>query len=163
MDPLSIFGAVGTTLQLIKEIWKMCRWMQGVFEKYTEGDKTLQSIALECNIYGESIKTIGYWLKKNQTAKGLSRQMRTTHNAITLVQVSMANISLDLKKFQGTGSLASLKEQNLSKRKLQIRLFQAFAMNAVKMQWFQDTMRLHLVELRAHAATLHLCLGVIDL
>ena len=75
----------------------------------------------------------------------------------------MANILLDLKKCQDNGDLTSLKDRKISKQKLQIKLFQQFVMNKLKMQWFQETMRLHLVELRAHAATLHLTLGVIEL
>ena len=66
----------------MKEIWEGLQWMQGIYETYSDGDKTLQSMALECNIYGDSIKAIGQWLKKNQGAKGLTRQMRTTHNAV---------------------------------------------------------------------------------
>ena len=42
-------------------------------------------------------------------------------------------------------------------------MFQQFILNTTKQQWFQETMRIHLVELRAHAATLHLTLGVIEL
>ena len=163
MDPISVIGAVGTTLQLIKDIWDGLQWMQQVYETYSEGDKTLRSMALECNIYGESIKTVGRWLRQNQTRKDLTRQMRTTHNAITLVQVSMANVLLDLKKYQDTGELTSMRNGKISQRKLQIKLFQQLLANAVKMQWFQETMRLHLVELRAHAATLHLTLSVIEM
>lgn len=163
MEPFAVLCAVGTTLKVVKDIWEGLQWMQQIYETYTDGDKTLQSIALECNIYGESIKTIGQWLKKNENATGLGRQMRTTHNAITLVQVSMANILLDLKKCQDNGDSTSLKDRKISKQKLQIKLFQQFVMNKLKMQWFQETMRLHLVELRAHAATLHLTLGVIEL
>ncbi|KAL8990128.1 MAG: hypothetical protein Q9169_008204, partial [Polycauliona sp. 2 TL-2023] len=36
-------------------------------------------------------------------------------------------------------------------------------MDKAKQQWFADTMRGHLIEMRANAATLHLCLSVIDL
>lgn len=163
MDPFTVLCAVGTTLKVVKEIWEGLQWMQQIYETYTDGDKTLQSIALECNIYGVSTKTIGQWLRKNQNATSLTRQMRTTHNAITLVQVSMANVLLDIKKSQGTGNLTSMKDRKLSNRKLQIKMFQELVMSKVKMQWFQETMRLHLVELRAHAATLHLNLGVIEL
>ena len=163
MDPITVLAAVGTTLKIVKDIWEGLQWMQRIYETYTEGDKTLQSIALECNIYGESIKTIGQWLKKNQAATGLTRQMRTTHNAITLVQVSMANVRLDLRRFKDSGDQTSVKDTKVSKEKANIRIFQQFAMNKVKLQWFQETMRIHLVELRAHAATLHLTLGVIEL
>ena len=135
--------------------------MQRIYEVHTEGDKTLQSISLECNIYGESIKTVGQWLKKNQASAGLSRQMRTTHNAITLVQVSMANLRLDLKKFQVGVDVNQLKDKKSTKER--IKIFQQLMMNKAKLQWFMETMRLHLVELRAHAATLHLTLSVIDL
>ncbi|KAK0515443.1 hypothetical protein JMJ35_001477 [Cladonia borealis] len=161
MDPITILGAVGTTLKIVKEICEGLQWMQRVYENMTNGNKILQSIALECNIYGESIKAIGQWLKNNKNATGLKRQMRTTQNAITLVQCSMANLLLDLKKCQETGDKSSVKK--LSKDKLNIKMFQQFILNAAKQQWFQETMKIHLVELRAHAATLHLTLGVIEL
>ena len=161
MDPLTILAAVGTTLKIVKEICEGLQWMQRVYENITNGDKVLQSIALECNIYGESIKAIGQWLKNNKDATGLKRQMRTTQNAITLVQCSMANLLLDLKKCQETGDKASVKK--ISKDKLNLKMFQQFILNTAKQQWFQETMRIHLVELRAHAATLHLTLGVIEL
>ena len=163
MDPITVLAAVGTTLKIVKEIWEGLQWMQRIYENHTEGDKTLQSIALECSIYGESIKTIGQWLKRNEAATRLTRQMRTTHNAITLVQVSMANVLRDLKKFQDSGDQTSMKDKKFSKEKMNIKIFQQFVMNSVKLQWFQETMRIHLVELRAHAATLHLTLGVIEL
>ncbi|KAL9127321.1 MAG: hypothetical protein Q9217_003783 [Psora testacea] len=163
MDPITVLAAAATTLKIVKEVWDGLQWMQRIYETYTEGDKLLQSIALECNIYGESIKTIGLWLKNNQAATGLTRQMRTTHSAITLVQVSMANVLLDLKRFQGNGDQLSMKDKKISKEKMNIKLFQQFIMNKAKQQWFQETMRIHLVELRAHAATLHLTLGVIEL
>ena len=163
MDPITVLAAVGTTLKIVKEIWDGLQWMQRVYENYTDGDKTLQSLSLECNIYGESIKTVGQWLRKNQSATNLTRQMRTTHNAITLVQVSMANVLLDLKRFQDNGDLSSLKNQKISKEKMNIKMFQQMIMNKAKQQWFSETMRIHLVELRAHAATLHLTLGVIEL
>ncbi|KAL9608476.1 MAG: hypothetical protein Q9167_006696 [Letrouitia subvulpina] len=163
MDPVSVLVAVGTTLKVIKEVWDGLQWMQRIYETYTEGDKSLQSIALECNIYGESIKTIGQWLKRNQGTTGLTRQLRTTNNAITLVQVSMGNVLLDLRKFQGGGNQRSIGDSRISREKQNIKLFQQFIMNRAKQQWFAETMRLHLVELRAHAATLHLTLSVIDL
>ena len=154
---------VGTTLKVIKEVWDGLQWMQRIYETYTEGDKSLQSIALECSIYGESIKTIGQWLKRNQTATGLTRQLRTTNNAITLVQVSMANVLLDLKKFKSGDNQRNTNDTRISREKQNIKLFQQFIMNRAKQQWFAETMRLHLIELRAHAATLHLTLGVIEL
>ena len=163
MDPLTVLAAVGTTLKIVKEVWGGLQWMQRVYETTTGGDRLLQSIALECNIYRESIKTIGQWLKMNQATTGLARQMRTTHNAITLVKVSMANVLLDLKKFQDTGDQTSMKDQKISKEKLNIKMFQQFIISQAKLHWFQQTMKIHLVELRAHAATLHLTLGVIDL
>ena len=163
MDPITIIAAVGTTLKIMKEIWRGLQWMQQVYENYSKGDKTLRSIGLECNIYAESIKTIGQWLKKHRAAKGLVRQMRTTHNAITLVQVSMANVLLDLKRFQNHKGKSSPKDKDISQEKENMKLFQQYIVNKAKMQWFQETMRLHLVELRAHAATLHLTLGVIEL
>ena len=161
MDPITVLAAAGTTLKIIKEVWEGLQWMQRVYETYVKGDKTLRSMSLECNIYGESIKTIGQWLKKHEASKGLTRQMRTTHNAITLVQVSMANLLLDIKKFQAGGDLAISKDKKSSKER--IRIFQQLMINKAKQQWFAETMRLHLVELRAHAATLHLTLGVIEL
>lgn len=89
--------------------------------------------------------------------------MRTTHNAITLVQVSMANVLLDLKRFQDTGDQRRMNNKELSKERTNIKLFQQFVMHKARLQWFQETMRIHLVELRAHAATLHLTLGIIEL
>ena len=163
MDPITVLAAVGTTLKIVKEVWEGLQWMQRIYETFTEGDKSLQSIALECNIYGESIKTIGQWLKKNQAATGLTRQMRTTHHAITLIQVSMANVLLDLKRFLSRGKQRVVKDTRISREKENIKLFQQFIMNKAKQQWFSATMNLHLVELRAHAATLHLTLGVIEL
>lgn len=163
MDPVTVLIAVGTTLKILKEVWQGLQWMHRVYETHTKGDKTLQLMALECNIYGESIKTIGQWLKKCQTATGMSRQMRTTHNAVTLVQVSMANVLLDLKKYQDSGDRTSVNDKKMSSKEINIRMFQQFIMKKAKLQWFQETMRIHLVELRAHAATLHLTLGVIDL
>ena len=163
MDPITVLAAVGTTLKIVKEVWQGLQWLQRIYETHTEGDRTLQSLALECNIYGESIKTIGQWLKKNQSATGLTRQMRTTHNAITLVQVSMANVLLDLKRFQDDGDQASLKDKKFARERMNLKMIQQLVISKAKMQWFQETMRLHLVELRAHAATLHLTLGVIEL
>ena len=163
MDPVSILSVVGVTLQLLKVVWGGLQWMQRVYETLSNGDKSLQSIALECNIYGESIKTIGQWLKRNRNATGLTRQMRTTHNAITLVQVSMMNLKLDMEKFQSVGNKKTLKDTRLTREKQNIKMFKDFLMNKAKQQWFSETMRLHVVELRAHAATLHLTLGVIDL
>ena len=80
MDPITILGAVGTTLKIVKEVCQGLQWMQRVYESTKRGDKILQLIALECNIYGDSIKTIGQWLKKNKDMTGLKRQMRTTQN-----------------------------------------------------------------------------------
>ena len=163
MDPITVLAAVGTTLKIVKEVWEGLQWMQRIYETYTQGDKTLRSMALECNIYGESIKTIGQWIKKSQTTTGLTRQMRTTHNAITLVQVSMANVLLDLKKYQDGGDKTSVKDKKISNKEMNIKMFQQFIMKKAKLHWFQETMRIHLVELRANAATLHLTLGVIEL
>lgn len=163
MDPITVLVAVGTTLKVVKEVWEGLQWMQRVFETFAGGDKTLQLMALECNIYGESIKTIGQWLIKSQTSTGLTRQLRTTHNAITLVQVSMANVLLDLKKYQDSGDKTIMRDRKMSNREMNIKLFQQFIAKKAKMQWFAETMRTHLVELRAHAATLHLTLSVIDL
>ena len=83
--------------------------------------------------------------------------------AITLVQVSLANLLLDLKRVQQSGDGTSAKDQKLSKEKSNFRAFQISMLNTAKQQWFQETMKIHLTELRAHAATLHLTLGVIDL
>ncbi|KAL8935901.1 MAG: hypothetical protein Q9216_005200 [Gyalolechia sp. 2 TL-2023] len=177
MDPISVLAAVGTTLLTVKEVWQCAQWMQKIYELYTEGDKFLQQIALECYIYGESIKAIGHWLRKNQSSTRLRRQMRITHNAIVLVQVSMENVSRDLTKFKdgvhGTSTkdtkLSKQKQdmkmfqQFISKQKQDMKMFQQFITNKAKQQWFSETMRLHLIELRAHTATLHLALGVIEL
>ena len=164
MEVIALLKIVGTTLKIVKEIWEGAQWMQRVHETYCNGDKTLQSIALECNIYGESIKAIGQWLKRNQAEKDLLRQMRTTYNALTLVQVSMANVLLDLKKFKAKGSSKSTtKDTRLAREKENILMFKHFMMNKAKQQWFADIMRGHLTELRAHAAILHMCLGVIEL
>ena len=164
MDPVSVLVGLGTTLKVVKEVWETAQWMHRIYETQTGGDKTLQRVALECNIYGESIKTIGYWLKKNQKAKNLVRQMRTTNNAITLVQVSMQNVLLDLKRFRSDGEQKFIgKGQSLTNRKVQAKIFAQLLMNHAKLQWFQETMKSHLGEMRAHAAILHLTLGVIDL
>ena len=115
MDPFSILGVVVTTLKIMKEVCEGLRWMQRVYESISQGSETLQSLALECNIYAESIKTIGQWLKMNKDATGLKRQMRTTHSAITLVKVSMANLLLDLRRIEGDGDKKNLKENQPSK------------------------------------------------
>lgn len=163
VDPLTVLGAVSTTLHLIKVIWDTAKWMQEVYETMTHGDKTLQSISLECHIYGDSIKTIGKWMKENQTTTGLKRQIGTTHNAITLVKCSMQNLHLDLKKMQNGGKKISSKDRSLPKEILRIKLLKQSLGIALKRQWFQQTMVLHLTELRAHTATLHLTLSVIEL
>lgn len=163
MDPFTILGAVVSALLTTKEVWETLQWMQKIYEIYTDGDKFLQSIALECFIYGESIKAIGHWLKKNQYATTLVRQMRITHNAISLVQVSMASVLRDLNRFKDNADVKSTKDTRFSKQKQDIKLFQQFVKNKAKHQWFSETMGLHLIELRAHAATLHLTLGVIEL
>ena len=75
----------------------------------------------------------------------------------------MANVLLDLKKFKSGGKQKVVKDTRISREKENMRLFQQFIMNKAKQQWFAQTMGLHLVELRAHAATLHLTLSVIDL
>ncbi|KAL9007814.1 MAG: hypothetical protein Q9173_006995 [Seirophora scorigena] len=163
MDPFTILGAVVSALLTTKEVWETLQWMQKIYEIYTDGDKFLQSIALECFIYGESIKAIGHWLKSNQSATTLTRQMRITHNAISLVQVSMASVLRDLNRFKDSADVKSTKDTRFSKQKQDIKLFQQFVKNKAKHQWFSETMGLHLIELRAHAATLHLTLGVIEL
>ncbi|KAL8847198.1 MAG: hypothetical protein Q9221_007760 [Calogaya cf. arnoldii] len=104
MDPITIICSLAGALKIVKEVWETAQWMQKVYGTYTGGDKCLQSMALECHIYGESIKAIGQWLKRNQAATGLRRQMRTTHNAITLVRVSMANVLLDMKNYVDVAS-----------------------------------------------------------
>ena len=125
------------------------------------------SPALECKIYAESIKTIGQWLKRNQNATGLTRQMRTTQSAITLVKVSMANVLLDMKKVQGSGNpkvtKENMKDSRISRERQKIKVFQQILSSKAKQQWFSQMMKSHLTEVRAHAATLHLTLGVIDL
>ena len=133
MDPFSVLVTLGTTLKIVKEVWEGAQLLQRVYETYTDGDKTLQSIALECSIYGESIKTIGQWLKKNRTATGLTRQMRTSHNAITLIQASMANVLLDLKKFQDTRDRTAMREKKTANEK--IKMFEQLIMNKAKQQW----------------------------
>ena len=164
MDPVTVLLGLGTTLKVVKEVWETTQWMKGIYETHTGGDKTVQRMALECNIYGESIKTIGYWLKKNEKATNLARQMRTTHNAITLIQVSMQNVLLDLKRFRSDGDQKFVgKGLPVSSRKLQAKMFTQLLANHTKLQWFQDSMKSHLGEMRAHAATLHLTLGVIEL
>ncbi|KAL8978454.1 MAG: hypothetical protein Q9205_005957 [Flavoplaca limonia] len=163
MDPITIICSLAGALKLIKEVWEGAQWMQKVYGTYAGADKCLQSMALECHIYGESIKAIGQWLKRNQTATSLKRQMRTTHHAITLVRNSMANVLLDMKKYQHNPTQKSSKDTRLSRQQQNVKLFSHFLMDKAKQQWFADTMRGHLIEMRAHAATLHLCLGVIDL
>lgn len=157
MDPFSILGVVVTTLKIMKEVCEGLRWMQRVYETISQGSETLQSLALECNIYAESIKTIGQWLKMNKDATGLKRQMRTTHSAITLVKVSMANLLLDLRRIEGVG------DRKTSKEKSTFKILQQVMINTAKQQWFQEKMNIHLAELRAHASTLHLTLTVIKL
>lgn len=91
------------------------------------------------------------------------RQFRTTHNAITLVQVSMVNLSLDLEQFRNNGGQTAVKDNKISREKLNVKLLQQFLAKKAKLVWFQKAMGTHLVELRAHAATLQLTLGVIEL
>lgn len=131
--------------------------------KLRPGRQVLLSMALEYGIYGDSIKANGQWLKKNQLVTGLARQMRRTHSAITLVKVSMANILLDLNRSQSDGNQGSMKDTGLSRANQKMKLLHQFMKNKTKQQWFSKTMRLHLIELRAHAPTLHLILGVLDL
>ncbi|KAL8875613.1 MAG: hypothetical protein Q9198_006053, partial [Flavoplaca austrocitrina] len=163
MDPITIICSLAGALKVVKEVWETAQWMQKVYGTYAGADKCLQSMALECHIYGESIKAIGQWLNKNQAATGLKRQMRTTHHAITLVRDSMANVLLDMKKYQHNPTQKSSKDTKLSRQQQNVKLFSQFLMDKAKQQWFAETMRGHLIEMRAHAATLHLCLGVIDL
>ena len=163
MDPITVLAAVGTTLKIVKEVCEGLQWMQRVWESVTHGDKTLQQISLECNIYGDSIKSVGQWLKKNRDATGLKRQMRTTQNAVTLVECSMNNLLNDLKRFQQTGDKSAPKNQKMAKDKLNVKTFQLFIGAMAKQQWFKETMRIHLVELRAHTSTLQLTLDVINL
>ena len=157
MDPISLLFAVVSTLKIVKEVCEGLRWMQRMYESISKSNKTLQSLALECNIYAESIKTIGQWLKINKDATGLKRQMRTTYSAITLVQASMTNLLRDLKKVQEDGNPKNPKDKS------SFKIIQQLMVNAAKQQWLQETMNIHLVELRAHASTLHLTLTVIKL
>ncbi|MCJ1400040.1 hypothetical protein MMC11_003243 [Xylographa trunciseda] len=149
MDPITILGAVATALKLVKSVCEIIQWMQRVNDSLKNSNRILKMIYLECNIYGDSIKSIGEWLKDNQTTKGLQKQMRTTHNAITLVKISMANLQRDLETI-GSGQ-----------EKLTIKSFK----NCIKVrhQWFEQTMKIHLTELRCHSQTLQLTLQVIQL
>ncbi len=149
MDPITILGGVGATLKLVKEVCQTIQWMQRVYDSYKNSDRTLKMILLECNIYGDSVKTIGEWLKDNQTSKELQKQMRTTSHAIRLVRGSMATIRHDLEKI-GDG------EHGLS-----IKSFKKCI--EVRHQWFEQTMKIHLTELRCHSQTLQLTLQVIQL
>ena len=120
-----------------------------MYEGYKNSDRTLKMILLECHIYGDSVKTIGEWLKDNQTSKELQKQMRTTSHAIKLVRGSMATIQHDLEKI-GDGE-----------RGLSIKSFKKCI--EVRHQWFERTMKIHLTELRCHSQTLQLTLQVIQL
>ncbi|KAL8989949.1 MAG: hypothetical protein Q9169_008243, partial [Polycauliona sp. 2 TL-2023] len=91
-------------------------------------------MALECRIYGDSIKAIGQWLKKNQAATGLKRQMRTTQNAITLVRVSMQNVLLDMKKYQHSPTEMSIKDNRLSRQQQKVKVFSQLLMDKAKQQ-----------------------------
>lgn len=95
-------------------------------------------MALECKIYGESLKTIGQWLKRNQAAAGLTRQMRTTHDAITLVKVSMANVLLDIEKCQGNGNQRTTKDTRISIGEQKIKAFHQLMTNKTKYKWFSQ-------------------------
>ena len=164
MDPVSVLLGLGTALKVVREVGQIMQRMHRDYETHTGGDKTLQRMALECNIYGECIKTIGYWLKRNQKAKNLARQMRTTHNAITLVRDSMQNVLLDLKRFRSDDDQNFIGNgQSLSSMKLQPKIFIQLLMKHAKLQLFRETMKSHLGDMRAHAAILHLTLGVIEL
>ncbi|MCJ1286827.1 hypothetical protein MMC26_006173 [Xylographa opegraphella] len=149
MDPITILGAVATALKLVKSVCEIIQWMQQVNDRLKNSSRILKMIYLECNIYGDSIKSIGAWLKENQSTKGLQKQLRTTHNAITLVKVSMLNLQRDLETI-GNGQ-----------EKLTIKSFK----NCIKVrhQWFEQTMKSHLTELRCHSQTLQLTLQVIQL
>ncbi|MCJ1383478.1 Ankyrin repeat domain-containing protein 44 [Xylographa soralifera] len=149
MDPITILGGVATALKLVKSVCEIIQWMQRVNDSLKNSSRILKMIYLECNIYGDSIKSIGEWLKENQSMKGLQKQLRTTHNAITLVKVSMANLQRDLETI-GSGQ-----------EKLTIKSFK----NCIKVrhQWFEQTMKIHLTELRCHSQTLQLTLQVIQL
>ena len=149
MDPITILGAVAATLQIVKEVCHTIQWMQRVYDGFKKSDRTLKMILLECNIYGDSIKTVGEWLKEQRAAKGLQKQMRTTKHAITLVRVSMGSLQRDLQKI-GDG-----------KEKLTIKSFTKCI--KVRHQWFEETMKIHLTELRCHSQTLQLTLQVIQL
>ena len=149
MDPITILGAVATALKLVKSVCEIIQWMQRVNDSLKNSNRILKMIFLECNIYGDSIKSIGEWLKENRSTEGLQKQLRTTHNAITLVKVSMANLQRDLETI-GSGQ-----------EKLTIKSFK----NCIKVrhQWFEQTMKIHLTELRCHSQTLQLTLQVIQL
>ncbi|KAL8644724.1 MAG: hypothetical protein Q9226_007621 [Calogaya cf. arnoldii] len=75
----------------------------------------------------------------------------------------MADVLLDKKKPQNPPVQKSSKDTKLSRHQQNVKFFSQFLLNKAKQQWFAGTMRGHLIEMRAHAATLHLCLGVIDL
>ena len=152
MDPISILSGVFGALQLIKSVCDTIQWMRSVsdsLQNAANASRLLKLILLECNIYGDSIKSIGEWLKENRSTKGLQKQLRTTHNAITLVKVSMANLQRDMETI-GRGQ-----------EKLNIKSFK----NSIKVKylWFEQTMRAHLTELRCHSSTLQLTLQVIQL
>jgi hypothetical protein len=149
MDPITILGAVGATLKIVKEVCQTIQWMQRVYDSIKNSDRTLKMILLECNIYGDSIKTIGEWLRDHKATKGLQRQMRTTNHAITLVRGSMGALQKDMQKI-GNGE-----------QKLSIKSFKN-CIN-VRHQWFEQTMKIHLTELRCHSQTLQLTLQVIQL
>ena len=149
MDPISILGGVFGALELIKRVCDTIQWMRSVSDSLQNTSRTLKLILLECNIYGDSIKSIGEWLKENRSTKGLQKQLRTTHNAITLVKVSMANLQRDLESV-GSGQ-----------EKLNIKSFKVCI--KARYLWFEATMRTHLTELRCHSSTLQLTLQVIQL
>ena len=144
-----MLSGIGTTLKAIKDTAETIKWMQGVYESYQNSDKTLQLILIECSIYADSIKAIGKWIEENVESQALRKQINATNNALTLVRTSMLTLQTDLEKIVSGNDRLSIKifRNNLE----------------VKWQWFVETMRNHLTELRHHSGILQLTLQVIQL
>ena len=144
-----MLSGISTALKAIKDTAETIKWMQGVYESYQNSDKTLHLILIECGVYADSIKAIGLWIEEHHESQVLRKQINSTNNAIVLVKISMLTLQGDLEKIMNGSDRLTIKifRNNLE----------------VKWQWFVETMKNHLTELRHHSGILQLALQVIQL
>ena len=144
-----MLSGISTALKAIKDTAETIKWMQGVYESYQNSDKTLHLILIECGVYADSIKAIGTWIEEHHESQVLRKQINSTNNAIVLVKISMLTLQGDLEKIM------------IGSDRLTIKIFRNNL--EVKWQWFVETMKNHLTELRHHSGILQLALQVIQL